>query len=55
MASTGHEIAPNVVTNATKFSLVFCAGDQDSKIICQVGDQNSLGFVYLTLMYFATK
>ena len=51
LVSAGHEIAPNTVANATKIIV----GDQDSKVSRQVGDQNSLSFVYLTLMYFATK
>ena len=50
IALSGHEIVPNTVTSATRR-----AGDQDSKVSRQVGDQNSLGFVYLTLMFFATK
>ena len=31
------------------------AGDQESKVSRQVGDQNSLSFVYLTLIFLTTK
>ena len=34
--SAGHEIAPNTVDNATKN---YRAGEQDSKVSRQVGDQ----------------
>ena len=37
---------PNTVANATK-NFNYRAGDQDSKVSRQVGDQNSLSFVYL--------
>ena len=49
---SGHEIAPNTVANATK---IIVLATKIQKVSRQVGDQNSLGFVYLTLMFFATK
>ena len=52
MHPTGHEIAPNTVANATKF---FVLATKIQKLVAKGCDQNSLSFVYLTLMYFATK
>ena len=40
----GHEIAPNTVANATEIIV----------LATQI-QKNSLGFLYLTLMFFATK
>ena len=45
---SGHEIAPNTVANATK---IIVLATKIQKLVAK----NSLSFVYLTLMYFATN
>ena len=44
----GHEIASNTVANATK---IIVLATKIQKLVAK----NSLGFEYLTLMFFATK
>ena len=51
-ACTGHEIAPNTVANATK---IIVLATKIQKLVAKLADKNSLGFEYLTLMFFATK